>query len=90
MRSAPVLGAMVAVALALAACAPAAPAHDNIFYAVNTDARAQMLTACQADPGRLGRTADCGNARAAEADAHAAHFYEVRRPAARVAQPGQL
>jgi hypothetical protein len=90
MRSAPVLGAMVAVALALAACAPAAPTHDKAFYAANTDARAQTLTACQADPGRLGRTADCTDARAAEADAHAARFYAAPRPASRVVQPGQL
>jgi hypothetical protein len=87
MRFTPVPGAMGLAALALAACAPA---HDKAFYATNTDARAQTLLACQADPGRLGRSADCGNARAAEADAHAAYFYEAPRPAARVAQPGQL
>jgi len=90
MRSAPALGAVVLLALAVAACAPAAPARDKAFYATNVDARAQTLTACQADPGGLGRTADCGNARAAEADAHAARSYDAQRPASRVAQPGPL
>jgi hypothetical protein len=88
MRSALALGAVAL--LALAACAPAAPARDKAFYASNVDARAQTLTACQADPGGLGRTADCGNARAAEADAHAARSYDAQRPASRVAQPGPL
>ena len=86
----PALGAVFVAGLALAACSPVAPVRGRAFYAANVDARAQTLIACRADPGRLGRTTDCAAAAAAEADAHVAHFYDVRRPAARVAQPGQL
>jgi hypothetical protein len=49
-----------------------------------------MVATCQADPGRLAATPNCVNALAADADAHAAHFYDAPKPASRVQKPGQL
>ena len=77
-------------ALALAACSPQAPAHDKAYYAAHADERAAQLQTCQGDPGRLAATPNCVNAQAADADAHAAHFYDVQKPAPRVANPGRL
>ena len=90
MRAWRLLGGLGLAAAALAACSPAAPVRDKAFYAANATARAQQLAACQADPGRLGAGADCVNAQAADADAHAQHFYDVAKPASRVVQPGNL
>jgi len=76
--------------LALAACSPQAPTHDKAYYAANATERASMVATCQADPGRLAATPNCVNAQAADADAHAAHFYDAPKPASRVQKPGQL
>jgi len=75
---------------ALAACSPAAPNHDKAWFAANAADRASTVAACQKDPGRLGATPNCVNAQAADADAHAQHFYDTPTPAARVDQPGKL
>ena len=74
----------------LAACTPTPPARDKAYYAAHTGERAQEVAACQADPGRLGATANCVNAQAADADARTAHFYDTPKPASRVDKPGQL
>ena len=79
-----------ALAGGLAACSPQAPARDKPYFAAHDAERASQLAACQADPGRLAATPNCVNAQAAEADAHAAHFYDTPAPAPRVAKPGQL
>ena len=50
----------------------------------------QPAPACQNDPGRLGATANCVNAQSADADVHASKFYDVAKPAPRVADPGKL
>lgn len=76
--------------LGLAACSGSAPGHDKTWYAGHAAERASEVAACQADPGRLSGTRDCVNAQAADADAHAATFYDVRKPASRVAAPGAL
>ena len=83
---------LLAAALAgsLAACTPQAPAHDKPYFAAHDAERASQLAACQADPGRLAATPNCVNAQAADADAHAAHFYDAPAPAPRVAKPGHL
>ena len=88
-----VLKCLVAVALAvavLAGCSPAGPTHDKAWYAGNAADRASELTACQNDPGRLRNTPNCINAQAADADAHAAHFYETPKADPRVHAPGRL
>jgi hypothetical protein len=77
-------------AAALAACSRAGPGHDKAWFAIHAGERASEIAACQADPGRLSATADCVNAEAADADAHASKFYDVRKPASRVAGPGGL
>jgi len=74
----------------LAACSQPAPTHDKAFYTANPGERATQLAACQNDPGRLASTPNCVNAQSADADAHAQRFYEVAKPAARVAKPGSL
>jgi hypothetical protein len=81
---------LVLAGLATAACSPTAPAHDKAYYAANAGARARGVAACRANPGRLAATPDCVNAQAADADAHAAHFYDAPKPASRVLKPGQL
>ncbi len=84
------IGAAVLAAIALAACSPQAPAHDKAYYAANASERASTVATCQADPGRLAATPNCVTAQAADADAHAAHFYDAPKPASRVQKPGQL
>lgn len=79
-----------ALMAALAACSPQAPSHDKAFYAANAAERATQLGACKNDPGRLAATPNCVNAQAAESDALTAHFYDVEKPASRVAKPGGL
>ena len=55
------------VTVAAAACAPAPePTHQTVeYYRVNKEARAAKLVECENDPGALGQTADCINARQA-------------------------
>ncbi len=79
-----------AVLATLAACSPAAISHDKAYYAAHGDERASQLTTCQTDPGRLGLTPNCVNARAAEADTHAGRFYDAPKTAAYVADRGKL
>ena len=90
MRCLRLIAGLALTSLALAACSPQAPAHDKADYAANASERASMVATCQADPGRLAATPNCVNAQAADADAHAAHFYDAPKPASRVQKPGQL
>jgi len=75
---------------ALSACSPAEPAHDKAYYAAHDPERSAKLAACQNDPGKMAATPNCVNARAADADVHTQHFYDVQKPASRVQQPGKL
>ena len=75
---------------ALAACSQPAPTHDKAYYVKHEAERTSQLSACQNDPGRLGATANCVNAQSADADVHASKFYDVAKPAPRVADPGKL
>ncbi len=90
MRCLRLIAGLALTSLALAACSPQAPTHDRAYYAANATERASMVATCQADPGRLAATPNCVNAQAADADAHAAHFYDAPKPASRVQKPGQL
>ncbi len=90
MRCLRLIAGLALTSLALAACSPQAPTHDKAYYAANATERASMVATCQADPGRLAATPNCVNAQAADADAHAAHFYDAPKPASRVQKPGQL
>lgn len=74
----------------LSACSPRGPGHDKAYYATRDAERASQLAACQNDPGRLAATPDCVNAQAADADARTEHFYDLPKPAPRVAKPGAL
>lgn len=74
----------------LAGCAPRTAVHDKAYYAAHAQARASAIAACNDNPGGLGGEPDCANAAAAEADAHAARFFNAPKPASRVAAPGQL
>lgn len=84
------LVAGVAAIAALASCSPSGPTHDKAYYAAHEAERTTQLTACQNDPGGLGKTPNCVNAQAADADAHAQHFYDTPKPASRVQDPGKL
>ena len=75
---------------ALAGCAPRAAMHDKAYYAAHPRERASAIAVCKDHPGGLGGEPDCTNAQAADADAHADHFYDAPRPASRVQAPGQL
>jgi hypothetical protein len=75
---------------ALAACSPPTPAHDKAYFVAHDADRAAQVAACQADPGRLAATPACINAQAADAEVHAAHFYDAPKPASRVQKPGSL
>jgi hypothetical protein len=73
---------------ALAACSQPAPTHDKAYFAQHDAERATQLAACQNDPGRLAATPNCVNAQSADADA--SKFYDVAKPAPRVADPGKV
>jgi hypothetical protein len=90
MRARLLLAALGLGAAMLASCSPPAPSHDKAFYAANASERARQLTECQNDPGRIAATPNCINAQSADADAHAAHFYDVPKAAPRVTDPGKL
>ncbi len=53
--------------LAASACTPSSePTHQTVeYYRTNADARAEKLAQCENDPGALGQTPDCINARQA-------------------------
>ncbi len=89
MRTLPLWLALASIGT-LAACSPAAPVHDKAYYATHDAERATQLATCQNDPGQLASTPNCLNAQSADADAHAAHFYDSPKAAARVTKPGQL
>ena len=87
---APIIFASALSAAVTAACSPAPPTQDKAYYVAHAQERAVALLTCQADPGRLSTTPNCLNAQAADADAHAQHFYDAPAPASRVSQPAKL
>lgn len=57
----------IVVAIGAAACAPSPePTHQTVeYYRANKDAREAKLVECGNDPGALGQTPDCINAKQA-------------------------
>lgn len=57
----------IVVTIGSAACAPSPePTHQTVdYYRTNRDAREAKLAECANDPGALGQTPDCINARQA-------------------------
>jgi hypothetical protein len=57
----------IGMALAVAACSSSEPpTHQTVeFYRVNKEARETKLAECENDPGALGKTPDCINAKQA-------------------------
>lgn len=57
----------IVVTIGAAACAPSPePTHQTVeYYRTNRDAREAKLAECANDPGALGQTPDCINARQA-------------------------
>lgn len=64
-----ILPATIALSLAGATFAHAVPARDVAFYTANPGLRKATLARCLNDPGGLGKTADCVNAKTAESRA---------------------
>lgn len=84
------LGFLSLVALMLAGCSPAGPAHDKAYYLAHADDRAAMLERCRNDPGGLGKSANCVNALAAAGDVESNRFWDVKKPRSRVENPSGL
>lgn len=58
----------IAVTISSAACAPSPDQHRTVeFYRANAEARQTKVAECANDPGALGKTPDCVNARQAAA-----------------------
>lgn len=57
----------IVVAISSAACAPSPdPTHQSVeYYRANREAREAKVTECVNDPGALGKTPDCVNAKLA-------------------------
>lgn len=57
----------IVVTIGVAACAPSPnPTHQTVeYYRANRDAREAKLAECGNDPGALGQTPDCVNAKQA-------------------------
>ncbi|MDO9224309.1 MAG: EexN family lipoprotein [Caulobacter sp.] len=84
------LGFLGLVALTLAGCGPAGPAHDKAYYLAHVDERGAMLERCHNDPGGLGKSANCVNAMAAAGAVESSRFWDVKKPRSRVENPSGL
>ena len=80
------LGALAA----LAACAPPEPTHDVAYYRDHPDVRAQEMSACQNDRGKVKASNTCINALAADAAATSKTFWTAPPTPSRVQNPGKL
>lgn len=89
MRAARRLALTAFTALALSACRPAPPAHDEAFYAANAQARGDEVKACAADAAAASGP-DCLAALKADAAAESRRALRYAPPANRLRQPGQL
>ena len=78
------------VLLALAACSQPTPLRDKAYYLAHPTDRLADLTACGNNPGVLASTPNCINAAAATADVERDHFWAIKKPKSRVANPGSL
>ena len=78
------------LAATLAACSASEPDHDVAYYRGHASERAAKLAVCRADPGRLQRTGNCVNAVAADGQVTSQRFWNVSKPAPRVAGSGGL
>jgi hypothetical protein len=81
---------LAAAIASLAACSPAAPAHDVAYYRTHADARASMMAACRNDRGKVKADSNCVNALAADSEAVSKKFWTAPAPPSRVRSPGQL
>lgn len=81
MRSLPLILAL-AGGLGLAACQPEAPVHDKAYFTAHPDERAEVLSDCRKDPGRLDGTPNCINAIQSDADAEHARVFHGPPPKA--------
>ncbi len=84
------LGFLGLVALTLAGCNPAGPAHDKAYYLAHADERGAILERCHNDPGGLGKSANCVNALAAASEVESNRFWDLKKPRSRVENPGHL
>ena len=84
------LGYLGLVALTLAGCNPAGPAHDKAYYLAHADERGAMLERCRNDPGGLGKSSNCVNALAAAGEVESNRFWDVKKPRSRVENPSGL
>lgn len=84
------LGFLGLVALTLAGCSPAEPAHDKAYYLAHADERGAMLARCRNDPGGLGKSTNCVNALAAAGDVESNRFWDLKKPRSRVENPSGL
>lgn len=74
----------------LSACSAPEPGRDVAYYRDHASDRAAKLAACRANSGRLQRTANCVNAVAADGQVASQRFWNVSKPAPRVAGSGGL
>lgn len=81
------LGFLGLVALTLAGCNPAGPAHDKAYYVAHADERGAMLKRCR---GGLSKSANCVNALAAAGEVESNRFWDVKKPRSRVENPSGL
>lgn len=89
MRILPVAVAL-ALGAALAACTPAAPAHDKTYYLAHGDERTKTIAECRNDPGTFEKTPNCVNAEAAAGQVESDRFWAVKKPKSRVTNPNSL
>ena len=76
--------------LAISACARPQPVHGQAYYIAHPNERSAAIADCRADPGDLEKTPNCINASAAAAAAESDHFWAIKKPKSRVANPGAL
>ena len=61
----------VTVAMTVTGCWDKEEQHDVLYYCTNDAARAAKIKECNNDPGKLGMTPNCVNAKQAQARHHA-------------------
>ena len=70
----------LATVLSITACSHSVDVNDKAYFAEHPAERAQVLSACRADPGHLEPTPNCVNAIAADGDAEHQRVFHGRAP----------
>ena len=73
---------LATASLCLTACNQTSVSHDKAYFTAHPQERAETLSACRNDSGRMGTDPDCANAIHSDADAEHERVFHSTPPAA--------